>query len=104
MTTDQIHFSGKETEVDFGVLGKQEKQKHENPITKDIQILEGHPEKVNPMFDLEGENGREEKMNQGEGKNVDSCDRFLNKFSSFLFLSFYSNSISFIQDRGAFSV
>ena len=101
MTADQIHFSGKETKVDFGVLGKQEK--HENPITKDIQIL-GHPEKVNPMFDLKEENGREEKMNQGEGKNVDSCDKFLNKFSSFLFLSFYSNSISFIQDRGAFSI
>ena len=44
------------------------------------------------MFGLKEENGREEKMNQGGGKNVDPCDRFLNKFNSFLFLSFYPNS------------
>ena len=33
------------------------------------------------MFGLKEENGREEKMNQGGGKNVDPCDRFLNKFN-----------------------
>ena len=37
------------------------------------------------MFGLKEENGREEKMNQGGGKNVDPCDKFLNKFNSFLF-------------------
>jgi len=38
---------------------------------------------TNPMFGLREGNGREEKKNKGEGKNVGPSDRFLNKFSSF---------------------
>ena len=43
------------------------------------------------MFGLKEENGRGENESR-EGENVNPCDRFLNKFSSFLFLSFYPNS------------
>ena len=43
------------------------------------------------MFGLKEENERGEKMNQGEGKNVGPSDRFLNKFRSFHFLSYYPN-------------
>ena len=35
------------------------------------------------MFGLNEKNGREEKMNQRKGKNVNPSDRFLNKFRSF---------------------
>ena len=43
------------------------------------------------MFSLREGNRREEKKNKGEGKNVGPSDRFLNKFSSFSFLSCYPN-------------
>jgi len=43
------------------------------------------------MFALSEGNGREEKKNKGEQKNVDPSDKFFIKFSSFSVLSCYPN-------------
>lgn len=37
-------------------------------------------------------NGKEEKKNKGEGKNVGPNDKFLNEFSLLSFLSYYPNN------------
>lgn len=55
-------------------------------------IMEGMRILFNPMFGLREENGREEKKNKGDGKNMGPSYRFFNKFSSFSLLSCYPDS------------
>ena len=54
------------------------------PYPKDIQILESHPEKFNPMFGLKEENGRGENESR-EGENVKHVIDFLTNLVHFFF-------------------